>query len=166
MSEQRDDVSVPSGEEVGVRFSVFGEAVPAGSKTSYGRGRVVDSGERRTRKMKTSEWRSHVQAAAGEAMSGGALLEGPLALGVWFHMPRPKGHYGTGRNAERLKASAPAYPTTRPDTTKLLRAVEDALTGIVYRDDAQIVDQHAHKRYAHGPARAEITVTTLEEKTT
>ena len=153
-----------------VVFTVYGEAVPAGSKTTGSRKDgtrfVRDSGETRKKKMKTSEWRSHIQAGAGPAMNGGALLEGPLALTVIFRLPRPKGHFGTGRNAGTLKKSAPAYPIVMPDTTKLLRAVEDALTGIVYRDDAQIVKQHAHKRYAHGPARVEITVTTLAEKTT
>ena len=143
-----------------VVFTVWGEAVPAGSKTSFGKGRVVDSGEKRKKKMKTSEWRSHVQKAAGEAMADSELFPGALNLLVTFYMPRPKGHFGTGRNAGTLKKSAPAYPIVMPDTTKLLRAVEDAMTGVVWRDDAQVVDQHARKVYATGPAHVYIAVHT------
>jgi len=83
------------------------------------------------------------------------LLGGALEVSVIFTVPRPKGHFG----ARGLKPSAPAYPTVRPDVTKLLRAVEDACTGIVWRDDAQIVAQHAIKRYGE-PACAEIRVST------
>lgn len=83
-------------------------------------------------------------------------MDGPLALVVDFYVPRPKAHIG----AKGVKPSAPHYPTTRPDITKLLRAVEDAMSGIVYRDDAQIVHQQAMKRYGE-PARCEILVTAL-----
>jgi Holliday junction resolvase RusA-like endonuclease len=34
-----------------------------------------------------------------------------------------------------------------PDLTKLMRSTEDALTGILWVDDARITDQHARKRY-------------------
>jgi hypothetical protein len=36
----------------------------------------------------------------------------------------------------------------KPDLDKLVRAVGDALTGILYRDDAQIVSLNASKRFA------------------
>jgi Holliday junction resolvase RusA-like endonuclease len=39
---------------------------------------------------------------------------------------------------------------TRPDATKLWRPTEDALTGIVWRDDSQIIRQLVRKRYC-GP---------------
>jgi Holliday junction resolvase RusA-like endonuclease len=40
------------------------------------------------------------------------------------------------------------HPTVKPDLTKLLRAVEDALTGVVWRDDSQIIHQVVNKEYA------------------
>jgi Holliday junction resolvase RusA-like endonuclease len=83
-----------------------------------------------------------------------------VKLEVLFVLPRPKGHHGTGRNAGVPKASAPQWPTVKPDTTKLLRAVEDACTSILWRDDAQIVIQTACKVYGD-PARCEITVRPL-----
>lgn len=45
---------------------------------------------------------------------------------------------------------------------KLARAAEDALTGILWRDDAQICDEVIRKRYGE-PARVEIEVRTLGE---
>ena len=75
-------------------------------------------------------------------------MEGPLRLSITFGLPRPKGHYGK----KGIRASAPAFPATRPDATKLLRCTEDALTESgIWRDDAQVVEQHAFKVYSEQP---------------
>lgn len=92
-------------------------------------------------------WRSAV-AAYGKKAHMRPPLQGPLCLLVEFHLPRPKAHYGTGRNAAILKHDAPAEHLQKPDSTKLLRAVEDALTGILWLDDCQIVRQVVEKRWA------------------
>lgn len=47
--------------------------------------------------------------------------------------------------------------TVRPDVDKLIRACLDAMTGIVYQDDAQVVDVTARKHYGL-PERLEIEV--------
>lgn len=86
-------------------------------------------------------WRQDV-AVAARSVYHGALIDSPLQVVMRFERPRPKSHYGTGRNSGRLKDSAPDFPTARPDLLKLARAVEDALTGVVWRDDSQIVDEH------------------------
>jgi Holliday junction resolvase RusA-like endonuclease len=93
-----------------------------------------------------SDWRRQVASAAREAY-GGALLTDALCLTLSFEQPRPRFHYGSGKNASKLKQSAALYPTGRPDTVKLARAVEDALTGVLWRDDSQIVEHHLKKRY-------------------
>jgi len=102
---------------------------------------LVESSDKTTR-----EWRTSVQAAAMEAYSG-PLLDMPLEVEFHFCFRRPKGHYGTGRNAGRLKHSAPSVPAIRPDITKLIRSTEDALTHILWADDALIVRQAATKEY-------------------
>jgi Holliday junction resolvase RusA-like endonuclease len=142
-----------------ISFTVYGEAKPAGSKRVFvnpktGKPIVTDDAGKGGK-----AWRQEVAGAAEKAMFEAGLrpLAGPIALLLTFYRPRPRSHYGTGKNAEVLKPSAPAYPTTRPDTLKLARAVEDALTSIVYRDDAQIVDGYQHKRFG-SPARCEISV--------
>lgn len=89
-------------------------------------------------------------------MNDSALLEGPLRLSATFYLPRPKGHFGK----RGIRPSAPKYPTTKPDCLKLGRAVEDGMIGVVYRDDAQIVQERLHKVYGE-PARCEILVSTI-----
>jgi crossover junction endodeoxyribonuclease RusA len=97
-------------------------------------------------------WRTAVAAAATTAMDGHELMTGPLQLKVVFVFARPGGHFGTGRNASRLKPSAPAYRDSAPDVDKLLRAIGDALTGVVFRNDAQLVIVQAEKHYGEPPA--------------
>ena len=141
-----------------VEFTVIGHPQPGGSKKwlpahgrAGGRPLVVDANPR------TKPWQALVAAAAVDALDGGDQLAGALFLEATFYMARPAGHYGSGRNANVLKPSAPRYPVTRPDATKLVRSVEDALTGLVWRDDSQVVTQTVRKRFGT-PERAEVLV--------
>ena len=84
------------------------------------------------------------------------LLEGAIKLTVIFQNIRPMGHFRTGKFTGLLKATAPEWPTVKPDTTKLLRCLEDGLTGHVWRDDAQIVVQHVSKVYGEPGAWIEV----------
>lgn len=144
-----------------ITFTVLGVPVPAGSKKSFqhrhtGKIVTIDTSGKRGK-----TWRQDVQSVAEEAYTNPPLT-GPVRLWVIYYMPRPKGHFGTGRNEGKLKPSAPKYHLVRPDTLKLTRAIEDSLTHIIYRDDSQIVDEHIRKTFADdGPPRAEITVEEL-----
>jgi len=136
-----------------VEFSVPGVPAPAGSKRAVtaggktgGRVLLVDASRR------SKPWKLDVAAAALQAMGDQPPLEGPLALAVEFAFTRPKAHQGA-RGLTAVGRRSP-YPATRPDATKLLRAVEDALTGIVWRDDAQVVWQFALKRWRERPGCA------------
>jgi len=140
----------------GVEFTVYGVAKPAGSKKAFvnrktGRAQIKDDSDNRT-------WRQEVALTAIAAMGGDRPLTGPLAVEFVFYRPRPAGHYGSGRNQGTLKEAAPMYPVIRPDVLKLARLVEDALTGIVYQDDAQIVLEVLAKVYG-APERLDVTVT-------
>ena len=75
-------------------------------------------------------------------------ITSPIGLTVIFYMPRPKGHYGTGRNEGKLKSSAPLFPTSVPDIDKLVRSTLDGMTeGGAFRDDSQVVSLYALKTY-------------------
>jgi len=131
-----------------VRFFVAGRPATAGSKRVFlnrktGKPIVTDDNKR------SRPWKDSVKAAALEAMHDHAMFGRAVALDVAFSfvLARPKGHFGSGRNADRLKPEAPRYPATRPDALKLSRAVEDACTGIVWHDDAQIVSERLFKTY-------------------
>jgi Holliday junction resolvase RusA-like endonuclease len=73
----------------------------------------------------------------------------PVSLVTYFVFDRPKGHFGTGRNSERVRPSAPAHKEGFPDTDKLIRLVGDALTiaGVI-KDDSLIVELFARKTWA------------------
>jgi len=67
----------------------------------------------------------------------------PVGIGITFVFVRPKSHY---TSKGELRAGAPSFPG-KPDVDKLCRAVLDALTGILYHDDAQVISLNASKRY-------------------
>ena len=128
-----------------IHFVAFGLPSPGGSKNAFrnphtGRIVVVDAGGKKTR-----TWRTVVAHAAKIAMAGGELMQPPLSLVIEFRMPRPKWHY---KSNGLIKDDAPYFPIVRPDLTKLLRSTEDAMTGIVWHDDSQIVEQNIHRTYS------------------
>lgn len=141
-------------------FTVLGTPAPQGSfRAAYSakskRAFVIQSCKR------TMPWRQEVAAKAEEAMLASRLdlFTGPLKLTTIFYMPRPKCHYG--KNG--LRPSAPPFPDKKPDLSKLVRAIEDAMTGIVYVDDAQVVFYDVSKRYAHETkAGVVITISRME----
>lgn len=140
-----------------IAFRIIGRAVPAGSKRAIPvcnrrtgeplrgpGGRIVTRAVHAN--LKLPEWLREVARAAREAYDG-PLLHGPLKLQVTVFRARPKSHYGTGRNAHRVRDGAPPAPDTRPDLTKLVRGIEDGLTGIIWRDDGQVCELVAAKRW-------------------
>ncbi len=62
---------------------------------------------------------------------------GPLKLVLRFRLPRPKSAPKRGNGLD--------LAAKRPDLSKLVRAVEGAVTGVLYRDDSQIVQIDAEK---------------------
>lgn len=130
---------------------VFGPAATMGSKKGFVVGKraiVVDDNSPKLRSFQ-AEMRDSMRETKPDELHVGAIA---LTMIVW--MRRPKGHFGTGKNASVLKGSAPKHPTGKPDLSKILRAVEDCGTGIWFRDDAQIVTARIEKRYV-GPAEEE-----------
>lgn len=111
---------------------VPGRPAPQGSKRHVGRGILVESSKA------CGPWRQTVAVFARQAYDG-PPLDGPLAVRIEFVMPRPA-------NLPKRRATPPM--TKKPDTDKLARAILDALTSVVWRDDSQIVDLHPTKRYA------------------
>ena len=83
-----------------------------------------------------------------------------VAIGVFmiFRLPRPKSHYGTGKNAWRLKDSAPQYHTQRPDIDNLEKFVADCLNGVAWVDDCQLVKCVTQKEWTDGPGETEIEI--------
>lgn len=123
--------------EPALTIVVRGVPGPQGSKTHKGNGVMVESS------AAVKPWRQAVTwqaVAAKNKRRGFRLLEGPILAEMVFTLARPRGHFGTGRNAGQLRPSAPLRPDVKPDLSKLIRSTEDALSQVVYRDDALIVE--------------------------
>lgn len=149
-------VSVP----VVLRLFVPGIPAPGGSKRAFAikkggvyTGRTVvfdDAGQR------NKDWRQACVLIADQKRPE-QPFRGPLRVDFEFVMPRLKAHF---RANGSLKDGAPKWHTVKPDRTKLTRSTEDALRGIIWADDAQIVDGATTKGYGDQPG-CHITVTPL-----
>ena len=96
------------------------------------------------------EWERRIATEAQSAAADG-LFVGPVVLIATFHLPRPK--------------SLPrrvVHHVTRPDCDKVTRCLLDALTGVLYHDDGQVVELHVRKQFA-APAAPPCVCITLAE---
>lgn len=92
-------------------------------------------------------------AIAGALRShAGKLNPDALRVDLVFFFPRPKSHFGTGRNARKIKPIAPEWHLKKPDVDNLEKAVFDALSeksGIgLWKDDTQVIDSRSQKLWA------------------
>jgi crossover junction endodeoxyribonuclease RusA len=126
-------------------LTVHGTPAPQGSKNRNAAGALYESS------AAVKPWREAVKFAALDALhhdDAWTALDGPVWLDTQFTLRRPKHHYGTGRNAGRLKPSAPPYPTGVPDLDKLVRSTQDALKDAgVLADDSVVASLSASKVY-------------------
>lgn len=87
--------------------------------------------------------------------------DAPLRLTVDAYFKQPQ-------SASRLKHEAmnrgEIRPTKKPDADNILKIIADALNGIAYHDDAQIVETVVRKWYAPLWAQPQVEVT-IEEVT-
>lgn len=128
-----------------IRFVVYGRPQPQGSKRHVGNGRMVESSKN------LKPWRQQVTDTAWVecgCMPYAGTGQEAVKVGVRFSFLRPR------------SAKKRVHPTVKPDIDKCLRAILDSLTGICYRDDAQVVKVEMAKHY--GPIeQVEIEVSEL-----
>ncbi len=119
-----------------VRFEVMGKPATKGSFKPMGKFVKHDN-------KNLQGWTGRVAWAAAAAWHG-LPTERPMAVELVIWKSRPKKHYRTNG---QLKPDAPTHPATYPDAEKVERALYDAMTGIVYVDDAQLCAGQWWKRY-------------------
>ncbi len=93
-----------------------------------GNGRMIHS-----RATELATWRSLIALAAKQA--GCKPIDGPIIISMKFRLKRPK----------TVKRE---FPTVAPDLDKLVRGVNDGLTGVAYVDDSQIIKIATTKEYS------------------
>jgi len=148
-------------------FVVYGEPAPQGSKNAFSNHyqnakfcakckhtHLVSISQVESSKA-VKPWRAAVTEAAKTAVFSAGQesfpLDGALLLRAVFSLARPKSHYRTGKYAHLLRDDAPARPISKPDSSKLLRSTEDALTDAgVWLDDCLVVETAVSLVYAGG----------------
>lgn len=140
-----------------VHFDVVGHPEPAGSKRAFSRGGrivVVDDNP------KSKRWKAVVASTARGAMlrERRRAFDGPVWIEMVFRRRRPVAHVKANGELS-LEGRRHEYPATKPDALKLARAVEDAMTGVVYGDDAQIVSEVLRKEWGEEEG---VSVTVME----
>ena len=84
-------------------------------------------------------------------------LDGALEIEISFYRPVQK---SLSKKERARRLSGEHRPTVKPDLDNYIKSTLDALNGILWTDDAYIVDLHAHKYYSDDP-HIEITVKEL-----
>ena len=120
-------------------FIVPGEPVPKA------RPRVTRNGRTYTPK-KTADYEKLVRASY-EEQAGKYFGDGPLMCRISLYFPIPKS-YGK-RKTERIFDKKILY-TKKPDIDNCVKAILDALNGIAYKDDSQVISIIASKDYVKG----------------
>ena len=150
--------------KLAISFEVAGEPLPQGSKFAkvIGKGKsqrviLIDMADKQTKTRKKGalgRWKELIGVKANEQVRGSLigpvhLWRGPVVLECEFVMPRCDSHYKkrvTGITNELTK-NAPMVP--QKDLDKLIRAVGDALSKVVYWDDVQVIGfGESTKRFA------------------
>jgi len=161
---------VSAGERISI--DVTGTPAPQGSKKAFvrknGRAGMKESS------AGVRPWRNSVIADALTILNHHNIgrepgewwtpIVGPVHVQARFYSPRPRSHFGTGRNAGVLKPTAPLYVTTTPDVDKLVRSTLDGLKEAgIYRDDSLVVRLTVEHRYANQRPGAFIHVDLVDD---
>lgn len=97
---------------------------------------------------KTVAYESLIALAAQQAMAGAPLLTGPVSLRIeMFHPIRPS--WSKKKQADAL--ANVVRPTIKCDADNCMKAVCDALNGVAWKDDVQVVDAMISKRFSSTP---------------
>ena len=129
-----------------IDFTVLGKPEPQGSIRAFmigGKPRLTSAN------AKMKPWRQQVGMMALAARPTSDIWAGrhvPVRVHYIFVLD-PPAKMPKGRTA----------PSVKPDIDKLIRACTDALTGIIYVDDGQVVECAASKQYGQ-PTRTVISV--------
>jgi len=161
-----------------ISFTVVGEPVTKGSVTAFvpkrADGSYVKRPDGSPLVVKHDDTGDRGKSSAGDIAKAALAArtsacerlyrDSALSVTLRFYVLRPSGQFGSGRNSGLVKDSAPAHPAKRPDVDKYVRHVLDALKGVVYADDGQVVEVSAVKLFGD-PARTEVEIQPMPEQT-
>ncbi len=131
-------------------FTVYGEPIPL-SRHMVARGRMYNP-----------------SAKAQKLFSDACVdklpttpMDGPIEANLIFYFSRPKNHYGTGKNSNKLKDNIDTWHSKKKDLDNLIKFVLDSLNQKAYLDDSQICIINSAKLYTNSNARIEVRMRKL-----
>lgn len=122
-----------------------------GHPVAKGRGRVGKLANGRPTVFtptKTRKWESDARLMARRAMAGKPPISGPVRCSIRAFFTPPTSWPAWKREA--AIAGRVAH-TAKPDADNITKAAKDALNGIVWLDDAQVVQSWVSKLYGDTP---------------
>ena len=131
----------------GITFTVPGVPIGKGRPKFSRRGAFV----RAYTPEKTANYENLVKLAASQAMAGADPLKRPIAVMLTLNMPIPS---SWSKKRRELALRGLIGATVKPDLDNVCKALADAMNGIVYEDDKQIVSATIVKQYATVPCVA------------
>ncbi|MHC9533164.1 RusA family crossover junction endodeoxyribonuclease [Dellaglioa sp. L3N] len=90
----------------------------------------------------------------------GPLVDCPIRVEIDVYRPNNK---GTSKKQIDLRERKLVLPIVKPDATNYAKGIEDALTGIVWKDDNLIVESETKKYYSVTP-RIEVRIKELNHE--
>jgi hypothetical protein len=94
---------------------------------------------------KTKTYESIIAVSAVRAMGSSRPLETPVSVDLYIRVPVPLSH---SKKRANDCVSGVERPTKKPDIDNIIKIYLDAMNGIIYRDDTQVVRVSAKKVYS------------------
>ena len=103
---------------------------------------------------KTASYENLVKLAASGAMAGRPPMEGAADVSIALFVTPPA---SWSQKKQRSALLGHLFPTSKPDMDNVIKGIFDAMNGIVWQDDKQVVSLRVFKRYSD-TARASVVV--------
>jgi Holliday junction resolvase RusA-like endonuclease len=128
-----------------ITYVVYGEPVGKGRPRFAKRGSFVST----YTPQKTKTYEDEIRMMARAAMGSNELLDTPVTVAIYIRASIP-----TSFSKQKRKDALEGIlkPTKKPDIDNIAKCFLDAMNGIVYLDDKQVVNLHLTKVYAETPA--------------
>jgi Holliday junction resolvase RusA-like endonuclease len=123
-----------------ISFAVLGEPTPEGSTRAYYIKALDRTVTTHQNKKGLQAWRNRVATEAQRALEDREWkcdCASAYKVDVEFVLSRPPS----------VPEHRRIHPTVKPDIDKLVRAINDALTGILFIDDCQVISMAMSKEY-------------------
>lgn len=133
-----------------VKFTIYGEVVGKGRP----RFSTVGGFAKAYTPKKTTNYEALVKSSYLDKYQPYLLEKGALRMEIDIYMLIPKS--ASKKAAERMSKGI-ERPTKKPDIDNIIKSIADALNGLAYHDDSQIVSVSVNKYWGYVP-RAEVKI--------